>query len=494
MTKAWFEVDPKGLRKTLSQKNKFFLIAELVSNGWDEEDHGATRLDVTLTRPDDDGFSILTATDNSPRGFHDISHAYVMFAESEKKDQVGKRGRFNAGEKDAISMAVEAHLTTTTGQIFWNADGTRTEGTETREVGSELRLKIQLLPEEFDHISARVLSLLPPNKVATYFNGERVQSRRPAGIFTTTLPTPIADREGYVRNLDRDTKVKLFTPHPGQTTWIYEMGIPIVELEDDAWHIDIQQKVPLSRDRDNVPPSYLRKVRAAVLNAKYDELTQSETESNWVVQAAGAPEAKDEAIKGVLTTRFEGKEIVLDDRKDPGAKHEATSKGAVVLTSTFTGGLRARAKELKKDDGTPFIPLASEKYPTTGKVDTGKIIPPEQWSLSVRQYVELIQRVAPQLVSQRVVVRIIDDESAPLQGCLQWQSGIMTVNVAHHDTEDEQENLELLLHEMAHTVEHSNNHLKDSFYLTVESLGAKLVQLALEDPALLEKSEAAKCG
>jgi hypothetical protein len=154
---GWFEVDPKGLRKTLSQKDKFFMIAELVSNGWDEEDRGATEVRITLTRPDENGHSWLTATDNSPLGFKNITHAYVMYAESEKKDQAGKRGRFNAGEKDAISMALEAVLTTTSGQIFWNADGTRTVGTERRAVGSELKMKIELLPEEYDHIADKSL-------------------------------------------------------------------------------------------------------------------------------------------------------------------------------------------------------------------------------------------------------------------------------------------------------------------------------------------------
>ena len=97
MSKSWFEVSPQGLRKTLSQKDKFFLITETVSNAWDAE--GCTRVDITLTKPDEHGFSWLTATDNAPKGFSDISHSYMMYAESEKKDKANKRGRFNAGRK-----------------------------------------------------------------------------------------------------------------------------------------------------------------------------------------------------------------------------------------------------------------------------------------------------------------------------------------------------------------------------------------------------------
>ena len=47
---------------------------------------------------------------------------------------------------------------------------------------------------------------------------------------------------------------------------MFELGIPVVETED-RFHVDIQQKVPLNRDRDNVTPGYLRDVRTAVLNA-----------------------------------------------------------------------------------------------------------------------------------------------------------------------------------------------------------------------------------
>jgi hypothetical protein len=265
MSKSWFEVSPHGLRKTLSQKDKFFLITETVSNAWDAE--GCTRVDINLTKPDEHGFSWLTATDNAPKGFTDISHSYMMYAESEKKDKTNKRGRFNAGEKDVIAMSIEAKLTTVTGQILFNHDGTRTEGTEKRAVGSELTAKIPLTLEEYEHVIAQAHRLLPPNNIATYVNGLHVASRRAAGVFEDTLPTPLADREGFVRNVERATKVKLFNPLPGEQSYIYEMGIPIVELGDDTWHVDIQQKVPLSRDRDNVNPAYLRKVRAAVLNA-----------------------------------------------------------------------------------------------------------------------------------------------------------------------------------------------------------------------------------
>ncbi|MGA9900386.1 MAG: hypothetical protein ACLP0H_18730 [Terriglobales bacterium] len=59
-----------------------------------------------------------------------------MFAESTKKGKSEKRGRFNAGEKDVLALAIEAKLTTVKGQVLFNEDGTRTEGAETRNCAS----------------------------------------------------------------------------------------------------------------------------------------------------------------------------------------------------------------------------------------------------------------------------------------------------------------------------------------------------------------------
>src|SRR5713226_3955617 len=127
MNNGWLEIDKKGLQKLLGQKNKVFLLNEMVSNAWDED---ITRVEVTLSPPDENNHSWLRVTDNSPTGWSDLSHSHTMFAESTKKGKSEKRGRFNAGEKDVLALAIEAKLTTVTGQVLFNEDGTRTEGTE----------------------------------------------------------------------------------------------------------------------------------------------------------------------------------------------------------------------------------------------------------------------------------------------------------------------------------------------------------------------------
>jgi hypothetical protein len=199
MRNEWLEIDKEGLRKTLGQKDKVFLLTEMVSNAWDEN---ITQVEVTLSCPDEGGFSWLRVTDNSPTGWADLSHSHTMFAESVKKSKSEKRGRFNAGEKDVLALAIEAKLTTVKGQVLFNEDGSRTEGTESREVGSEFVAKFQLTLEEYEHICNQARLLIPPKGITTLFNGNPIQHRKPCGSFTETLPMPLADKEGVMRHED----------------------------------------------------------------------------------------------------------------------------------------------------------------------------------------------------------------------------------------------------------------------------------------------------
>jgi len=57
------------------------------------------------------------------------------------------------------------------------------------------------------------------------------------------------------------------------------------------------------------------------------------------------------------------------------------------------------------------------------------------------------------------------------------------VNMTYHDVTHKAENYELLIHELAHNVVRSNDHLCAEFYKEVTTLGAKLA-LALEKPEL----------
>jgi hypothetical protein len=96
----------------------------------------------------------------------------------------------------------------------------------------------------------------------------------------------------------------IFEPLPGEVPSLYEMGLSVVET-GDRWHVNVGQKVPLNRDRDNVKPSFFQAVRVAVLNAAYDLLAaEEEATAGWCKLAGSDPHCADDAIKHLIRLRF----------------------------------------------------------------------------------------------------------------------------------------------------------------------------------------------
>jgi len=256
---GWFEVDISGLRKILERRGKQFAIYELVQNAWDEN---VTKVEVSLTRPNSRR-SELTVTDDSPEGFRDLTESYTMFAESYKKSEPEKRGAFNLGEKYVLALCDEASITTTTGRITFDVIGRRRTGSVKRERGTEFVGSLALKIDEWERMCEAARKLIPP--VPTFFNGEEISPRTLLRTWTATLPTVKSDEEGNLRPTSRQTTVSAYAVLPGETAMLYEMGIPVVEI-NAKYHVSVGQKVPLNIDRDNVTPAYLKSVYVELLN------------------------------------------------------------------------------------------------------------------------------------------------------------------------------------------------------------------------------------
>src|SRR5690606_5569703 len=93
----------------------------------------------------------LIVQDDNPGGFADIRHAYTLFAESKKKSDPTKRGRFNLGEKAVLACLVEGCIVTTSGTVDFCSDGKRRENPRERtEVGSRFEGLIRMTREELE--------------------------------------------------------------------------------------------------------------------------------------------------------------------------------------------------------------------------------------------------------------------------------------------------------------------------------------------------------
>ncbi len=242
---------------------------------------------VSLTPAKGRGLAELIVEDDSPNGFVMLDHAYTLFANSIKKSDPALRGRFNFGEKLVLALCKTASIATTTGTVEFTETGRSVNKRQRREVGTAFRAIVMMTHEEIAEAVAAVKSYIVPAAVRTFINEELIETRRPVGACEATLPTEEADEDGVLRRKTRKTVVSVFERTEGLPARLFEMGIPVAELANDKFDVDIGQKVPLTLERDGVSPAYLRLVRGAVLNATRDRLTSEEAAGSWANDGNG---------------------------------------------------------------------------------------------------------------------------------------------------------------------------------------------------------------
>jgi hypothetical protein len=325
------EVDLTGLRKLIAKRGKGWIIGELLQNAWDAlqacpNDEGTGRVEVTLERVERrPNTAWLVVKDDSAAGFTDLTHAFTLFAESNKKGDPTLRGRFNIGEKLVIAIAEAASIVSTSGSVHFK-NNRRRKGDEAIKAGTIVKALIPMTSEEMFEALAFARRCISPPSVRTTINGQVLSVRRPLRTGSCTLQTVVADDEGYLIRRDRKTDVRILAK-VGDQAWLYEMGLPLVELSDDAFDVDVCQKVPVDWERRNVPAAWLRNLRAEVLNWTYDML-DAETASSRAVTEAIA-KAEDEAVRHVIAMRFPN--AATYDVNDREANSQAVSQGMQIV-------------------------------------------------------------------------------------------------------------------------------------------------------------------
>jgi hypothetical protein len=476
----WFSVDTAGLAKLQARRGKQFIIFELVQNAWDQN---VTRVEITLTKQPGARDALLRVEDDDPEGFSNLTHSFTLFANSDKKSNVQQRGRFNLGEKLVIAMCRKAEILTTTGGVKFDETGRHTLHRK-RERGSVFEGQIKLTNDELEECRDAVIKLIPPDGIITTFNGAPLPARQPLTIFTAPLLTEISDEEGNLKRTTRRTDVHVFELREGEVGWLYELGIPVVETGDD-YHCDVQQKVPLNFDRDNVTPSYLKTLRVQMLNALHDRLDPDKANASWVRDALNDPNVSDEAVHSAVKHRF-GAKAVIYDPSDPEANHIAASEGYTVVT----GGQMSKP-EWKNVRRVGALKPAGQVTPSPKPFSDDpnakplKIIPPDDWSCSERRWVACAKKLAIAMIGVEIEVKIADDCGWSFDGA--YGNRVLTVNKAHFGaeffSEMSEEGISFLIHEFGHHYE--GNHLDATYHKALSSLGARATLAVSRDPSLL---------
>jgi len=486
-----FEVDKQGLRKVLARKGMSWILPELLQNAWDEN---ATEVVVQVgwlkppaKRKGATGLAFISVEDNDPDGFKDISHAFTLFAESEKKDKAEKRGRFNVGEKLVVSMCERAEISTTTGHVIFSEHGREMLPAE-RDFGSAFYGEVKMTRPEFDEALARTKIMFAPANVETTINDEPLVTRIPVREFKATLRTPLGET---LRLTERATTVTLYQPYPGETAHLYEMGIPIVALQEggDRFHIDVGQKVPLNMDRDNVTPAYLRTIRRTVLDASHDLLTADDAATDWTTDAIQDKHVSPEGLKQLLTLRF-GEKHVSYDISDQEANKIAVSQG---YTLVHGGHLPKAAWVNVKAAG--LIQPAGQVTPSPkpykpGQGSTRATLPQEQWTAGMKNVAFAACEIAHKLLNATIKIEIVNDAQCmnflATYGRGPGNTGMMEFNLrtlgrAWFEKPIDAKAVSLIIHELGHHIE--SDHLSRRYFDALTDLGAELAFAVADDPA-----------
>jgi hypothetical protein len=479
---SWFDVDRKGLAKLIENRGKVFLLHELLQNALDT---GCKNISMVLTPIEGQAACDLVVCDDHPDGFKDISHAYTLFAESEKKSDPTKRGRFNFGEKIVLALCESACIFSTTQAVAFDPDGKRRTLRRRTAEGSVFQAKVRMTRYEYLEVCREIVKVIIPEGVHITFNTDVLWPRTWIRKVQVPLPTEIADENGSLRPTIRKTDVELHGAEgPG---WLYEMGIPVVEI-GGPWHVNVMQKVPLNLQRDNVKPAYLRDIRVHVLNNLWADLSTESTTEPWVADALCDEEMAPIAVQGIITKRF-GEKVVVADPSDREATNRAQAEGWTVIGGrTFSKEQweNIRRAEAIKPAGAVFpTPKPYSDDPSASPV---YVVPQAEWTEGMTEVAMLAVNLGFALMDCGVTVRFVRTSNYFAAAYAPGELDFNLNRLGHRWFDGWRGNLEnvldLLIHEFGHHYE--SNHLSVDYYKALTRLGGKLAVLAINDPKVFE--------
>lgn len=320
------------------------LITELVQNCWDEN---STRCDVAI-ETSGRKCTTVTVTDDNPEGFKNLQDAYTLFRSTGKRSDPAKRGRFNLGEKLVLARSRQARITTTKGSVAFDAQGRR-ESPRNRPCGSEVYVEFPAwTQEDYDTALLHMKALYPPKGMTYTVNGETVPYIAPHKTVSATLTTevlmPMEGGMSAMKSTKRKTQIHFYPLRETDgSAALYEMGIPVCDIEGE-YNVDVQQKVPLDKDRTMVPQSYLQDIYAELAMALGDEMNPDSLSSASMRMALEDSRTDPETAANLFKRSF-GDNAVLQSH-DPDSDQEAVRHGAVLVPSrTYGADVNAKVRQ-----------------------------------------------------------------------------------------------------------------------------------------------------
>ena len=356
-----FEVDTLGMRQLHLDRRPEQLVKELVQNVFDET---ATQCRVTI-KVKEAGVEVVVEDDGP--GFRDIRDAYTLMGDTPKRLDPERRGRFNMGEREILSIALWAVIETPGSTVEFPETGGRTVRKNRRRQGTKVTAMMPWSEDQAEmlaQLAQRMGIIRPPDGMNYSVNGHRVERKPELAVGTAVLDTVIQEAPGSpMRPTRRRTNLHVLPAENDGRGWIYEMGIPIQEIELD-YGVDVMQKVPMPPNRDTVSESYLKKVYTEVLNTMHDVMTAETFSEKWVRTGVENSAVEAEAVRQVIKSRYGEKVVTWSSNQD--ANMQALDNGYEVLhprslskgeleNMRKLGGLQSANQVFGRSGGNPMI-------------------------------------------------------------------------------------------------------------------------------------------
>lgn len=467
----WFEVDRKGLGKLLERRGFGFVLFELVQNALDTR---AKTVTVDFQRIPGSPYASISVEDDDPDGFKRLTDAWMLFAESEKKDKPELRGRWNLGEKLVLALCRTARIESTTGTVVFDEKGRHRNRCAPRTAGSRFYGELRCSQDDFETACEQFKALIVPKGVHLKFNGGALSRRDTVTEFKASLSTVVSNEDGVLRPTVRQTFVDVYEPRSDEVGMLYELGIPVMETQD-KFHYDVRQKIPLGFERDNVPPSYLADLRALVLNETAGLLDKEEATHEWVSEALGRKVVEPDAVDRVLDLRF-GKKRAIWDPTDKEANNRLVSEGYTVIHGrTFSKSAWENIRQGKTKSSGKISPTP-KPYSNDPNAPEVHVLDDKEMTQEMRDVRDWAEHVAylglDALVSVRMVSTTNNFVACFGHGCPLDINVRKTKKMFQNWAAQKASWLQLLIHELAHY--YAMNHLSDDYHQACCKIGARL--------------------
>lgn len=468
--KEWFSVSVEGLKELQQGKPKIYIIRELIANAWDEQ---ITECKVNFYFVE--GKVTIIVEDDCPEGFVDLQDSFTLFKHTNKRADPNKRGRYCLGEKQSISICDFAIIETTKGTVLFNKKG-RVISKVKRIKGSKITLGLKMSKAEFDSLS-EIKNYFVPEGINFIVNGEKVEYRKPFRILEAILLTE-KEENNILKRTSRKTQI--FLHKAVGKSRICELGIPVEEI-NCPFDINIQQKVPLGIDRENILPAFLKDVFAEVLNCTFENITEDSSSDLWIRTAITDERIKSDAVRGIIKKRY-GENACIANPFDKNSIDEAISRGYKIISGSEMSGEEWNAVKTNN-----ILRTSSDLF---GKsfvsAEVIKDLTPEQEAVAT-----LYKKIAKKLLNINIVVVFVKSKAG--EGAnFDFSTNTLTMNFSRlgkgfFTPSLSAPVLDLCLHELAHAK--GNNHTEMAYHCLLTSLGSRLVMLALTEPSFFKESE-----